>query len=203
MFDFTKWAMLGASALYFINWGDNLVLRYFVSMGDIGDYNLGYQVFKGIATLTYIVNAYFLPFVSQHIEDAAKMKSYLFNKRPRIFILGFAAIGLLFVLAPHLFSFFYGDIYRHSVVVLRILLVGSVLILYSSFYIPVFDALKKYKFVHIVNIAQVLLNLFLNLLLVPAIGMLGAAVATVFAYFCTIVVYEAYFRVKLKKLLKL
>ena len=105
MFDFTKWVVLGASALYFINWGDNLVLRYFVSMKDIGGYNLGYQVFKGIAMLTYIINAYFLPFVSQHIADASKMKNYLFNKRPKIFIMGFVAIVLLFVLAPYLFSF--------------------------------------------------------------------------------------------------
>ena len=92
MLDFTKWLMLGATAVYFINWGGNLVLRYFleagrISLSDIGTYNLGYQVFKGIIMLTFVVNTYFLPFVSEHIGDTDKIRSYLGSKRPKIWLL--------------------------------------------------------------------------------------------------------------------
>jgi Na+-driven multidrug efflux pump len=44
------------------------------------------------------------------------------------------------------------------------------------------------------------INLGLDLLLVPAMGMLGAAVATVIAYFCRVVIMETYFRLRLRKL---
>jgi O-antigen/teichoic acid export membrane protein len=201
MFNFAKWVVFGATAVYFINWGDNLVLRLFVPMGDIGEYNLGYQFFKGVVMLTFIINAYFLPFISENIKDSAKMRDYLFNKRPKIFVLGLAAIGLLFVIAPYFFSFVYGDTYLNSASVLRILLLGAVLILYNTFYIPILNALKKYKFTQIVIILQVLLNLLLDFLLIPLMGLFGAAVATVSAYFCWVVTIEVYFRVKLKKLL--
>jgi O-antigen/teichoic acid export membrane protein len=203
IFNFTKWLMFGAGAAYFINWGDNLVLRLYTSMGDIGTYNVGYQLFKGMTMLTIIIHSYFLPFVSQHIDDSAKMKNYLSNKRPKILLLGLVVIGLLFVAAPYVFKLVYGDIYRGSVVILRTLLVGSVLILYLIFYDVIFYALKRYKFIQTLNLLQVLLNLLLDFLLVPAMGLVGAAVATVIAYFCRAVIIEIYFRVKLKKLLKL
>ncbi len=203
IFNFTKWLMLGTTAVYFINWGDNLVLRPFVPMGDIGAYNLGYKFFKGITTLTFVVNAYFLPFVSQNIGDSSKVRNYLFNKRPKILLLGLVFIGLLFVAAPFVFKLAYGDIYRDSVVVLRILLIGSVLAFYNSLYGPIIGALKEYKFQQITNVMQILLNVLLNLLLVPKMGIIGAAVATVSAYLCRSITIEFYFRIKLKKLLKI
>jgi O-antigen/teichoic acid export membrane protein len=203
MFNFTTVVMLGATSSYFINWGDNLVLRLFVPLRDIGQYNLGYQVFKGIVMLIFIVNGYFLPFVSQHIADNAKMKNYLSNKRPKIFLLGLIAIGLLFIFVPYILKVVYKGVYQDSVAVLRVLLVGSVPILYTTFYLPILNALKKYMFSQIANLFQVLLNLVLDLLLVPAMGMLGAAVATAFAYLCHAVAVEVYFRIKLKEALKL
>jgi O-antigen/teichoic acid export membrane protein len=203
IFNFTKWLMFGAGAVYFINWGDNLVLRLYTSMGDVGTYNVGYQLFKGITMLTIIIHSYFLPFVSQHIDDSAKMNNYLSNKRPKILLLGLVVIGLLFVAVPYVFKLVYGDVYQSSIAVLRILLIGSVLTLYSIFQYPILNALKKYKFTQTVNVIQVLLNLLLDFLLVPKMGMLGAAVATVIAYCCRTVIIEIYFRVKLKNLLKL
>jgi O-antigen/teichoic acid export membrane protein len=195
--------MLGATAVYFINWGGNLVLRLFTSMDDIGTYNLGFSIFKGIVMLTSIIYPYFLPFVSQHIEDSAKMRDYLYSKRPKIFILGLVVIGVFFIISPYVFKFVYGEGYRGAVTVLRILLIGSVLFFYATFYDPILHSLKKYKFYQIIKVLQVLLSVLLALLLVPVIGHVGAAVATVIAYFFRAATIEIYFRLKLKKILEL
>jgi O-antigen/teichoic acid export membrane protein len=203
MLGFTKWVFLGATAVYFINWGDNLVLRFFVSMESIGNYNLGYQIFKGIATLTIGVATYFLPFVSQHLHDADKMRNYLFNKMRKLFVLGTALIILVFVFAPYLFELFYQEAYPHATMILRVLLVGSVAIVYTSLYKPVFDALKEYRFTHAVNVVQVLLNLLMDVILVPSMGILGAAVATVAACIVKLIIYELFFRIRIVRLLKL
>jgi O-antigen/teichoic acid export membrane protein len=201
MFDFTKWVMLGSTAVYFINWGDNLVLKLFTTMEDIGTYNLGYQVFKGVATLTFIIYGYFLPFVSRHIGDSGRMRDYLYNKRPKILLLGLVAIGFFFVITPYVFRLICGSAFEGSKTVLGVLLIGSALILYSIFYDPILHSLKKYKFTQSVNVVQVLLNLVLDFVLVARIGMLGAAIGTVLAYFFRAATMEIYFRVKLKKLL--
>ena len=82
---------------------------------------------------------------------------------------------------------------------MRTLLIAAGLMLYAIFYHPLLNALKKYRVAQAANITQVLVNLLLDFLLVPVMGMLGAAVATVLAYFCHVVIIETYFRVKLKK----
>lgn len=203
MFDFTKWAFLGAIAVYFAGWGDNFILRIFVTMTDIGAYNLAYQISKGAIGLVLILNSYFLPFVSEHIESGEKMRGYLFGKRPRIIVMGLAGITLLFVIAPAVFRIVYGDVYRESVAVLRILLVSAALELYVIFYEVILYALKRYKFIQAVNVIHVCVNLVLDLILVPIMGFWGAAVATVCAYICRVIAIEIYFRLKLAKELKL
>jgi len=207
MVDFTKWVLLGATAVYFINWGGIVVLRVFcavgvVSMGDIGSYNLGYQIFKGVIMLTYIVGAYFLPFVSEHVEDEGKMRDYLYAKRPKILIVGFVLIGLFFVVAPYAFKMAYGDVYEGSVMVVRILLVGSAMMLYAIFYEPILNSLKRYKFIQAVNVTQVLLSLVGALVLVPLTGLAGAALATVFAYLFRAAAMKFYFEMRLKDVFK-
>ncbi|HUW20439.1 MAG TPA: polysaccharide biosynthesis C-terminal domain-containing protein [Sedimentisphaerales bacterium] len=203
MFSFTAWVMFGSAAVYFIDWGDSLVLRLLRPFGDTGTYGLGYQVFKGVAALTFIASAYFMPFVSQHVADSAKMRDYLFNKRPKVFLLGLVAIGLLFLVTPQVFKLVYGDVFRGSIAVLKVLFIGSVLILYSIFYDPILHSLKKFKFTQTVNVVQVLLNLLLDFWFVSRMGMIGAAVATVLAYFFRAAAMEIYFWVKLRKLLNL
>jgi len=200
MFDFTKWIAVGAATAYFINWGDNLVLRAYVSMGDIGDYNLAYQLFKGVAMLILIIPAYFLPFVSRHIQDRDKIRGYLYKKRPKILVLGLVVIAVIFFVVPAAFKLVYGQSYAGSIAVLRILFAASVVILYVVFYEALLYALKRYKYLQVVNLCQVVLNLALDLILVPRMGMAGAATATAFAYLCRTVTMEIYYRIRLKKL---
>ncbi len=199
MFSYSRWLILSSASTYLIDWGGNFVLRPLVSMEKIGNFNLGYQIFKGVTTLISLINNYFLPFVSEHIKDPAVMKNYLFNKRPKIFIAGLVGTGFLFVAAAYILNLIYGNAYKGSDMVLLILLIGCVFVLYNSFYIPILNALKEFKFNVAVNILQSILSILLSLLLVTRIGMVGAAIATVMAYFCTTAIFEAYYRIKLKK----
>jgi len=203
MFDFTRWVMLGATAVYFVNWGDNIVLRIYTSISDIGVYNVGYQIFKGLMTLVGIISRYFLPFISQHIGDSERIRVYLYSKRPRLLFLASFGVGILFLVTPRLLRFIYGNLYSEAIVLLRILLIGIPLQLYAVFYHPILGALKRYKTAQIIVLTQVCLNLVLDLILVPVMGTTGAAAATVIAYFCHAVIMEIYFKLKLKNALGL
>lgn len=203
MFNFTKWVFMGAIAVYFINWGDNLVLRAFVPMADIGTYNLGYQFFKGTVVLISILGVYFLPFISQNINNTVKIREYLYSKRPKILAAGMVVMVIGFFLVPYVLKIIYGEIYQESATVLRILLIGSTFTFYSAFFNPIFHALKRYKFPQIVNVIQIFGNVLLNLILVPKMGIYGAAIATTIAYSCRAIIYEIYFRKQIKNLFKL
>ena len=199
MFNFTKWVFMGVTAAYFINWGDNLVLRYFVPMADIGVYNFGYQFFKGFTVMLSSIGAYFLPFISEHIDNPSKIREYFYSKRPKIFAAVIAGAFIVFLAAPAVLNAIYGETYRQGTVVLRILLLAIVAYMHTGFYGPIFNALKKYKFIYTVNVVQVSINVVLNIALIPLLGIYGAAIATVIAYACQAAMYELYFRLKLKK----
>ena len=200
IFHFTKWVTFGAGAAYFINWGDNLVLRYFVSMDEIGVYNLAYKFFKGLTALVYLMPSYFLPFISENINNPEKIRHYLAKKRPKIFLAGCVGLIIAFLVTPHFLNLIYQHKYDDAAPVLRILIVATALLLYAAFYSPVFYAFKKYKFAQVASVIQVVINLILDVILVPFVGISGAAIATMCGYLFLVVSCELYFRCKVKRL---
>jgi len=201
MFDYIKWTMMGGTAIYFISWGDNLVLRYFVSISDIGVYNLGYQIFKGIIILISVSKMYFLPSLSQNINDVKKIRNYLYNKRYKIMALGSIILALIMIVLPTIFTTIYGEEYKDSIPVMMTLLISSFFVLYRSFYSTLFEALKRYKFTQLADVFFVTLNILLDIIFVIKFGMVGAAVATAITYIASAVAYEIYFRKYCKKII--
>jgi len=201
MLDFTKWLMLNTTAAYFVFWGGILVLRIFVPNEDIGDYGFGYNVFKGLIFLTAAIGNYFLPFLSQHLENKEKLRRYLSVKRPKIITLGLVTLACVFFVFPHLRSMIYGDRYLQSEAVLPILLITNVIALYAVFYQYLFIALKKYKLVGLTTVVQVVINVILSFVFIPYMGIVGAAVATAVAYLCRTIIFELYFRLHIRRVL--
>jgi O-antigen/teichoic acid export membrane protein len=194
MNDFTRWMVFGGAGVYLLNWGDNIILRRFVTMEEIGVYNLGYQFFKGILMSIAIVKLYFLPFIVQHLENKEKIINYLEVKRTKIFLLGTALLVGLFMVMPYIIGFFYATPYTDAVFVVRILIFASICMLYTGFYDPILESMKRYRFIQILTVVGVAFNLSLDYILVRHIGFIGAAIATVFTYFFLAVAREIYFR---------
>lgn len=200
MFDYTKWQVFGAASLYLINWGDNLVLKYYVSIAEIGVYNLAYQIFKGLMGFLLIINSYFLPTISQKIDDLKALTKYFFSVRPKIVTIGLMLVAAFFVVFPPVFKVVYSNSYSEAVTVIKILSIGIALELYNIFYATLLTASKSYKFTQITNIVHVSLNILLNLVFVPMYGIMGAAIGTVSAYLIRNVIYEIFIFAKYKKL---
>ncbi|MFH1371293.1 MAG: polysaccharide biosynthesis C-terminal domain-containing protein [Planctomycetota bacterium] len=202
MFNFTKWVFIGAMATYFIDWSDNIILKIFsVPIADIGQYGLAYSIFNGVVSLIYILNSYFLPFVSENIKDSDRIREYLFRKRPRILLFGIVLLAVAFVVCPLFFKVVYPDSYHESVLILRILLVGCVMVLYNTFYIPLLNSLELYRFSQATNVAHMIIKVALNVALIRLWGFYGAAVGTVVSYLLVTVVYECYYQFKMKRLM--
>jgi O-antigen/teichoic acid export membrane protein len=186
--------ILGGAAVYLLKWGDNIILRLFVPMEEIGVYNLGYQFFKGTIMGIDFVKFYFLPFIAVHIADTKKIAYYLNVKRTKLVILGAAFMAALFIFMPHIVGLLYSQHYQDAALVFRILLIGSAFYLCSGFYDPVLDTLGKYKVVQGMLVVAVCFNMALDYVLIGRMGFLGAAVATTATYVLLSVVKTIYFR---------
>jgi O-antigen/teichoic acid export membrane protein len=194
VFNYSKWIMIGGTAVYFVNWGDNLVLRYFASLEQIGVYNLGYSVFKGLLMLISTTAVYFLPFITQNIDNPDKIEKYLHNKRPKIILLWTLCVLALYFTLPYLLNILYGKEYSGSATVAQILLVATLFAVYWRLYDPIFNAMERYRFTQIANVFFVILNLGLDVIFVIYYGYIGAAIATMISYGVMGIIYEVYFR---------
>lgn len=201
LFNYTRWMAMGGTAVYFLNWGDNIILRKFSSMEEIGVYSLGYQFFKGIIMIFSIINIYFLPFVSQYIDDKNKIKNYLMVKRSKLFLTGLFFSACLFFAMPYFVEVVYQGQYQESVLIFRILLAGAICSLFSMFYDPIFSSLKKFHVIQTIIIFCVIINLTLDYVFVSHIGFVGAAIATAFTYFLMAALKTYYFRKHCKQLI--
>ena len=101
---------------------------------------------------------------------------------------------ILIVIGPTIINIIYGEAYSVSGAILRILLVGSFFHLYSTFYYPIFVALKRYKYMQTANVLHVTLNLVLDCIFVYFWGPIGVAFATTLSYFIKSIMNEYYFR---------
>ncbi len=108
-------------------------------------------------------------------------------------LMGVLCVIFIFIAVPPVFNFIYGDVYSGSVTILRILLVCVPFRIFDTLYLPIFNSIKKYKYIQVTNVAQVLLNILLDIVLVSLYGFIGAAVATTISYILRSLINLIYF----------
>lgn len=194
---FGFWVGLGYTSSYLINWGDNLALKYFVSLEEIGIYNFAYQIFKGFIMISLMINTYYTPFVAKNITEKRIMLEYYYSKRYAI-IKGLVLLIILCNLIIFVVIDKYFNNYKDSITLLIILSTGIFCSIYYSFLIPIYNSVNKYKISQILLLIQVLMNLVLDVILGYFWGVYGVAVATSLAYIIFTVTYVLYFNKNIK-----
>ncbi|OYR67226.1 flippase [Halorubrum ezzemoulense] len=88
----------------------------------------------------------------------------------------------LYVLSNEFVLFYYGYEYRESSYPLQILLIGTFFFGISRVFFPVLQATGWIKYTELATVITLLINVALNLLLIPDFGITGAAIATSLSY---------------------
>ena len=153
--------------------------------------------------LLAIVGVYFTPLITRNIQDPGTIRRYLRRKRPVIMGAIVLCLAAMFAVAPYALRVVYGETYRGAAGVFQVLLVAALSMGYLTFYHTIYNAAKRYRFIQILSIFHVLLNIGLNVLLVPSWGIAGAAWGTTLSSLARVVVMELHFRWKMRRALNL
>lgn len=168
------WALLAA---------DRLILARHVALADLGVYTLGYQLGMIVGAVASALNAAWTPIfydTARNREDAAGLLGQLASVNLSLSI-GAALIVILF--APELVTLLGGDVeYRRAAGVIPIIALGYTLQgVYFVVVTPIFYA-QRTVLLPPLTVAAAALNILLNLLLIPTLGIAGAAWATLVAF---------------------
>ena len=177
-------ALISSGSLYVINWVDIVVIKAVVGTDGVGIYHISYTGFLLLCSMGITMNTLFLPkMVSLRVQEKESgIRLYLEDGIPLILILWGAvlSVGALFV--PWAVPAILGKAYAFSAQPLVVLMLASFFQFTSMALASIITAYDLMLPIHGVNIATAAINVGLDLLLVPALGIIGAAWSTAIAF---------------------
>jgi len=180
---------------------DRFILRYFTSLDTVAVYSIGYAIGRILIMFSQAINQAWTPFFYQTVKEDRPDAKDLFSYTATYFTLVLAGTGLLIVLfTREAVLFFGGHTYLAATAITPLVVLGTVA--QGMFYVPSRGLFlqKQTRWFPLILAVGVVVNLGLNLVLIPLIGMVGAAVATLAGYVATValtfVIAQRYYRVE-------
>jgi O-antigen/teichoic acid export membrane protein len=187
---------------FFIYWifnaCDRLMIVHMIGQDAVGMYGIGSRL-ASISSIIYMAFSggwQYFAFSTMNDNDHTRLMSNVFE------VLGVLSVTSLFLLLPFvdwLFELFVGEVYRKASVVFPFLFLSPLLLmLYQILGNQVLVVKKSYLSTVILSIGA-LMNVVLNWVLIPTMGIKGAAIATLLGYIVSLAL--AFIVVKKMKLI--
>ncbi|MBT3405578.1 flippase [Candidatus Woesearchaeota archaeon] len=165
---------------YFVRWSDNLMIGKFMDPTDLGIYSVAFSL---AAFLTFFQQSFSLLFIPLISEAKAKKKddeiSFLFKKSAAwIFGLSFPIFLVMVVFSKQILNLLYGADYVGGALPLIIIAFGMLINLGTGLGSKILILHKKTMYLFLINCFFALFNIALNIILIPIMGIVGAAIAS-------------------------
>lgn len=203
--NFSLWQLFGYSGLYIINFGDIFVIRMFMSNTEVGIYNVAYKLFNSIANFAFVISSFYASSITKGFTTRNIKKINNFFYKERLYIIG--AISLIHFLVIYfsepIIITLYGYRYIDAVKIFKVLMVGSLFRYVGVFYMLYYNSVGKHKVQQLINIVRAILNVSLNLILIPIYGLIGASISTTIVIIISFLFSVYYCETRIKKFIKI
>ncbi|MCX8202296.1 MAG: flippase [Candidatus Micrarchaeota archaeon] len=179
MFSFGFFYGITSIAATFTMWTDSVMLGFFVGTTSVGIYRIAVSLASATSSLLNGISKVSFPYFTSY-ETAGKDSLDNLNKVMKyILFIAVPAVFGLAMLSDAIVNVFFGQQYIEAAIPLTILsyfvLDGVVTGIINSY----LGAKKLTKLIGISALAAAIINVVMNILLIPLFGMVGAAVASV------------------------
>jgi len=163
---------------------DIVILGIYKSSSQVGLYEVAFRIGLFIPTLFMpAIGFLYQPIMSRfHANNSLEKMSMLYTIATRWMVVGAFPVFVLFFMFPEqTLEFLFGPDYTSGRNAFRVLVVGFMIALFPGLNGPFLTAVGKTKLLMYISVANMFLNLSLNVVLIPSYGIIGAAVATISA----------------------
>ncbi|MFA5887106.1 MAG: flippase [Candidatus Nanoarchaeia archaeon] len=182
-----------------LTWSDTLILGYFVPAVQVGIYNAAVPTAYLIFTIPVALITLFMPTISGMYARKEDFSNLYDTINKWMFLVGVPSVLVLGLYSKQILSILFGKIFVEGYFVL--ILIAISFFIYSLMLTSesILIIMKKTKLILFNSFLTVLLNIIMNLLLIPKYGLMGAAIATASAFLLTsiLVAIETYYLTKL------
>lgn len=166
---------------------DRILIKNMLSLNELGLFSIGYKFASIVGLLTTGINLAITPLIYKHYKDPNTK-----SKLETIFIYYFYFASIIFVgitiFAETIILTFTTPDYINAKNVIPYLVLTSLLASIYNFTPGLFIA-NKTKIVTYINIAVAIINLCLNIYLIPIFGIIGAAIGSLTGYTIAFLIY--------------
>ncbi len=186
MLIFSAPMILNNVSWWVINSSDKVMIEHYASTSASGIYSVAAKIPSIIITLTTIFNqAWIISSVTEYDNSKdGKFFSRIFNVFNCMLVIASSVIVL--IIKPFM-AIYVGNAFVDCWVYVPFLLLGSIFQSYATFFGAIYTSAKKNFSVMMTTITAAIINIVLNMLLIPRIGIQGAVLATAVAYFVVFV----------------
>ncbi len=170
--------MLGNLLQFLIYRSDILLIGFFISQTAVGWYYISVIIAEKLLYLTQATGTIFLPAASRSEEQYKKTPIL---SRTNLFVVIIASI-IIAALSPWLIPLLFSHEYVNSVLPLILLLPGIASLSVSKILSADFGARGKPQYNMYVSMINFCLNITLNIILIPKLGIKGAAISSSISY---------------------
>jgi len=180
---------------------DTILLSIMKGDAVVGWYNAAYNLVIGFKLIPHLFMNVLLPLMSYYFVSSKDLLKITYEKSFRyLLILGLPLSAGLCLLSDKIIIFFYGTAFSNSIIALQILAWDSFLVFLYSCLAFVLVSINKQNQMAIIAGVTALINVVLNLFLIPTYSYVGSAVATIIAEGFIFVAYLCLISVHLHKL---
>lgn len=182
--------MLAGFSGYIYSRIDQVMIQHFIDYTSVGLYEIAVRLTEPLSFLPAIIIGSLFPAV----VNAKKINPQLYNKRLKSLTIlclsiSFLLVLTMFLLAPLIISILFGDKYTESIKILRIYAWTNLGAVTMSLIYNYFITENKTKAFLFFTVTGASINVLVNLILIPKLGISGAAYATLFTMICLVSIF--------------
>jgi O-antigen/teichoic acid export membrane protein len=169
---------------FLITWADTLMLGYFKDAEMVGLYNSAVPLAQLIPLFLNSAGYIYMPIASSLYagEKLSEMKRTYQILTKWIFLFTLPIFSIMFLFPEAVINFFFGEKYIWAGTALRILSLGFMFHTFLGLNGLSLIVIGESNFILVSNVVVTIINIVLNIVLIPIYGMEGASVATAFSY---------------------
>lgn len=186
---------------------DMVMLGFLADASEVGLYAAGYRVCFLLMAIASSAHVVYQPALMRAYGDAKQASAVLTDALGLVWVIGLPLVAGGMLVAPDLLAFLFGEPFRAAHPSLRILLLSIGFLFVHGVFAGAFLARHQLGLQARIVAVAAGLNLVLNAILIPSMGIVGAATATaaaegVILAFSVVVLYRSHWRPGLRPLLR-
>lgn len=172
--------MLSGATMYLLNWTDILMLGAMRSEAEVAIYNVGFKIGFFVLIIIASMNIIATPVVRKlyALNKKTELRKFVNQTTQITTLITFPFVLIIVIFNQYLLHFFGNDFSSQGRFVLIIITIGTFINAMSGNVDQILNMTENQNLLLKINVISLLVNIILNLLLIPTYGINGAAISS-------------------------